>query len=118
MGFPARDRVDAVVSPLEEHIVGGVIVVFFGIVARRIDKRISARLQSIDKLEVSVAALTAEFKVMKEYWIRTSERRDKLIEIAERWKNYALRVHSGGDLHAKEAEPIEPIDLIDERPSA
>lgn len=95
-------------SPLEEQIVGGCIVGLFVAALRLMDRAYHRIDKRLEELNGKVSKLAGEVGTMKEFWIRTAERRDHLLHNAERWKNVALHLQGVSSDLLDPPEPGEP----------
>lgn len=75
-------------NSLGQQVLGGAIVVLLAAGVRYIER---AR-KDVNDLKTTVATLVGEVVTLKEFWMRTAERRDTVVREAERWKNYALKI--------------------------
>ena len=107
-------------DPLLQKIIAGCVVgctvTLFGLFLKSL---LSASHQ-LTKLRSDLAEMKGEVHTMKEYWMRTAERRDNVLREADRWKNYALKLqgvnpallepfaHAVPEQQVCQAAPAEP----------
>jgi hypothetical protein len=65
---------------VSEYILGGIALCLFGALWKL--------REEVSEMKVGMRDL----QTMKEFWMRTAERRDNLLRAAQQWRAYALKV--------------------------